>query len=379
MTDQPVKPKPTGFKGLSMTPRSQEGAGAIDNKASKPKPKPLGFKFVTPVKTPTTPTTELSSPFSKELEIIIPQYTGKLKLFTGHEQPLKETDLDYCGQIGGGVSGTVYKVLHKPTGILMAAKKMKWLANLSEQRRVVMDLKIMATHHSPHIVFYHGSIVARSEVWIYMELMDTCLDKLLKNYGRFPEEIVGKIVVSTLNALHYLKSEHDTIHRDVKPSNILMNKNGEIKMCDFGISGELVESYVKTMGAGPTGYISPERFNNTTDKYDIRADVWSLGISVVEMLTGVFPYATCNSDFEVISRIVKDDPPSLPSDLEVSEECREFVKICLIKDFNKRPKFKEILDTSEFVKIYAKREVDVARWYNTLGKTKIDEQEVEIK
>ena len=124
-----------------------------------------------------------------------------------------------------------------------------------------------------------------------MELMATCLEKLLKRLKEpIPERILGKVAVATVNALHYLKEEHGVIHRDVKPSNILLDERGQIKLCDFGISGRLVDSKAKTRSAGCAAYMAPERIeppDPSHPDYDIRADVWSLGISLVRLLLGV--------------------------------------------------------------------------------------------
>ena len=94
-----------------------------------------------------------------------------------------------------------------------------------------------------------------------MELMDTSLEKFYKfvydvKHEEIPEAILGKIVVATVNALNYLKEKHRIIHRDVKPSNILVNRQGEIKLCDFGISGKLVDSIAASRDAGCQLYMA---------------------------------------------------------------------------------------------------------------------------
>lgn len=94
-----------------------------------------------------------------------------------------------------------------------------------------------------------------------MELMDTSLDKFYKFIyeklkKRIPENILGKIALATVNALNYLKEELKIIHRDVKPSNILLDKRGNIKLCDFGISGQLVDSIARTKDAGCRPYMA---------------------------------------------------------------------------------------------------------------------------
>ncbi|KAM9695082.1 dual specificity mitogen-activated protein kinase kinase 3 isoform 3-T3 [Trichechus inunguis] len=121
-----------------------------------------------------------------------------------------------------------------------------------------------------------------------MELMDTSLDKfyrkVLDKNMTIPEDILGEIAVSIVRALEHLHSKLSVIHRDVKPSNVLINKEGHVKMCDFGISGYLVDSVAKTMDAGCKPYMAPERINPELNQkgYNVKSDVWSLGITMPE-------------------------------------------------------------------------------------------------
>ena len=339
---------------------------------------PLNFKHkprpgkLLQIPTESSPISVNISPISTKYEEIIQEFTGKLKLRDGESSfsSFSMEDMVRLGEIGVGVSGTVYIVEHKSSKLKMAAKMMKWNPQLEEQKRILMDLKTMSIQRSEYIVFYYGSLIVEDSVWLYMELMDTCLDKVLKRYGPLPEEIVGKVVVATLNALHYLKSVHGIIHRDVKPSNILINNLGQIKICDFGISKQLVESCAGTRGAGPTAYISPERLDIDMKEYDVRADVWSLGITVIELLTGKLPYSNCKSDMEVMSRIFQDPPPRLPDVFAVSKECRHFINLCLTKDYKQRPKFQELLEFSDFIRIYKTKDVAVAAWFISLSENK---------
>ena len=123
-----------------------------------------------------------------------------------------------------------------------------------------------------------------------MEIMDASLDKFYRlAYGlaakeptstepAVPEAVIGRIAGSVVSALLYLYQLR-VIHRDVKPSNILINRTGIVKLCDFGISGYLVNSVAMTNDAGCKPYMAPERLRPRPQGYDIKSDVWSLGMN----------------------------------------------------------------------------------------------------
>ncbi|KAK2512437.1 hypothetical protein Q9233_016260, partial [Columba guinea] len=143
----------------------------------------------------------------------------------------------------------------------------------------------------------------QTDVFIAMELMGTCAEKLKKRIqGPIPERILGKMTVAIVKALLYLKEKHGVIHRDVKPSNILLDERGQVKLCDFGISGRLVDSKAKTRSAGCAAYMA------------------------VELATGQFPYQNCKTDFEVLTKVLQEDPPLLPPAMGFSGDFQAFVR-----------------------------------------------------
>lgn len=134
----------------------------------------------------------------------------------------------------------------------------------------------------------------------------------------------------------------------------------------------MVDSKAKTRSAGCAAYMAPERIDPpdpTKPDYDIRADVWSLGISLVELATGQFPYKNCKTDFEVLTKVLQEEPPLLPGHMGFSGDFQSFVKDCLTKDHRKRPKYNKLLEHS-FIKRYEMLEVDVASWFkDVMAKT----------
>ncbi|XP_059352999.1 dual specificity mitogen-activated protein kinase kinase hemipterous-like isoform X1 [Daphnia carinata] len=279
-------------------------------------------------------------------------------------------DLEHQGELGFGSCGHVVKMRHPPSNAIIAVKQMRRSGNREENKRITMDLEVvLKSHDCPYIVQCLGCFVTESDVWICMELMATCFDKLLKRLRQpIIEPIIGKIAVATVKALHYLKETHGVIHRDVKPSNILLDERGNVKLCDFGISGWLEDSKAKTRSAGCAAYMAPERIeppDPSHPDYDIRADVWSLGITLVEMATGNSPYRDCQTDFEVLARVVRDDPPLLSQSQGFSPELCSFVRDCLTKNYKHRPKYKKLLE-HPFIKKYEALPIEVSVWYQTV-------------
>jgi len=153
--------------------------------------------------------------------------------------------------------------------------------------------------------------------------------------------------------LKSLKDDHNIIHRDVKPTNILANSRGQVKICDFGVSGNLVASIAKT-NIGCQSYMAPERIasggvaqagaNPGGGTYSVQSDIWSLGLSIIECAMGRYPYPpeTYNNIFSQLSAIVDGDPPDLPA-VGYSDQARDFVKSCLHKVPKLRPTYASLI------------------------------------
>ncbi|XP_055544957.1 dual specificity mitogen-activated protein kinase kinase 4-like [Wyeomyia smithii] len=303
------------------------------------------------------------------------QATGKLQIAPNQIYDFTADDLTDEGEIGRGAFGAVNRMTFNRTDTTMAVKRIRSTVDEKEQKQLLMDLEVvMKSNDCNTIVTFYGALFKEGDCWICMELMDTSLDKFYKficdiQHDRIPEPILGQITLATVRALNYLKEELRIIHRDVKPSNILLKANGDIKLCDFGISGQLVDSIARTKDAGCRPYMAPERIDPQRAKgYDVRSDVWSLGITLMEVGTGKFPYPKWGSVFEQLSQVVEGDPPRLsPSynGMEFSLDFVNFVNTCLIKDEKDRPKYSKLLQHT-FIQRAQQIHTDVAAYVSQI-------------
>nr|XP_014347656.1 PREDICTED: dual specificity mitogen-activated protein kinase kinase 7 [Latimeria chalumnae] len=330
----------------------------------------------------------------QKLQEIMKQ-TGYLTI-GGQRYQAEISDLENLGEIGSGTCGQVWKMRFKKTRHIIAVKQMRRSGNKEENKRILMDLDVvLKSHDCPYIVQCYGTFITNTDVFIAMELMGTCAEKLKKRIqGPIPERILGKMTVAIVKALFYLKEKHGVIHRDVKPSNILLDERGQIKLCDFGISGRLVDSKAKTRSAGCAAYMAVSKLGVQKEKnlsyfpmwkeyyllkclidstrdwspLSIHRTVPSLALQV-ELATGQFPYKNCKTDFEVLTKVLQEDPPLLPNHMGFSIDFQSFVKDCLTKDHRKRPKYNKLLEHN-FIKRYETLEVDVASWFkDVMAKT----------
>lgn len=323
-------------------------------------------------------------------------FAGKLSLSSeginfsnGSSFSITLDELEYVGELGRGNYGNVTKVLHKPTQIIMAMKEVRLELDESKFRQILMELDVLHKCSSAYIVDFYGAFFVEGAVYMCMECMDGgSLDKLYSGKGAcdengnplgVPEPILAKIAISVISGLKVLKDDHNIIHRDVKPTNILCSaKEGTIKLCDFGVSGNLVASLAKT-NIGCQSYMAPERiksFNPDAATYTVHSDVWSLGLTLLEVALGTYPYPpeTFGNIFSQLSAIVDGKPPSLPKD-RFSPLAQDFINCCLEKKPEKRPVYKELLE-HPWLQKYEKEEVDMSGFF-TERLNKIKEYELE--
>ncbi|KAK0461233.1 kinase-like protein [Desarmillaria tabescens] len=226
----------------------------------------------------------------------------------GRSYSMAMKDLQIEEELGRGNYGTVRRAIHKPTKLQMAMKEIRLELDLNKLESIVRELEILQSASAPNIVEFHGAFTVESCVYYLMEYMDAgSLDQLTAFeagetytvgnetvvWERVPEDVLARIAGSMVRGLKFLKDEREVMHRDVKPTNVLVNVKGQVKLCDFGVSKQLEKSLAKT-NIGCQSYMAPERIHGETrgnlGAYTVAADVWSLGLSVIEISLGKYPY-----------------------------------------------------------------------------------------
>ncbi|CEG81210.1 MAP kinase kinase (MEK) [Rhizopus azygosporus] len=230
------------------------------------------------------------------------------------------------------------------------------------RKQVMREMQFLHDCNSEHIVSFYGAFLSGGDISMCMEYMDVgSLDKIYKKSGPIPMDILRHIGYAIVDGLIYLYDSHRIIHRDLKPSNVLVNSAGQIKICDFGVSGQLIDSVANTF-VGTSSYMSPERILGSP--YSVKSDVWSIGITLMELGLGKFPFTSSDGRslaiFELLQYIVNEPVPTLPAG-KYPQDYEQFLSLCLVKDVQTRATPNDLLNTA-FIKNTTATKEDIMNW-----------------
>ncbi|KAJ2834392.1 Protein kinase C signaling pathway involved MAPKK protein [Coemansia sp. 'formosensis'] len=285
------------------------------------------------------------------------------------EYQLSDANILVMRKLGEGSVGTVHKIEYRPKRKIMARKLMAVYPDATNHRQIMRELKLLKQCQSPYIVKYYGAYFSADDdgqsIAICMEYceggsLESVYKRVAKLNAHVGEGVLAKVALAVLNGLVHLHS-YRVIHRDVKPSNILVTGRGEIKLCDFGVSGELVDSIAQTF-VGTSYYMAPERIQG--DRYAVQSDIWSLGLTLIEVSQNQFPFPPPGhpqlSVIELLEYIIHMPVPQMDPK-RFSPECCDFVSRCLCKDPKDRPTPTALLDHPFIVKAASKK-LDLKSW-----------------
>ncbi|KDO52990.1 hypothetical protein CISIN_1g000533mg [Citrus sinensis] len=245
-------------------------------------------------------------------------------------------------EIGKGAYGRVYKGLDLENGDFVAIKQVS-LENIAQEdlNIIMQEIDLLKNLNHKNIVKYLGSLKTRSHLHIILEYVENgSLANIIKpnKFGPFPESLVAVYIAQVLEGLVYLH-EQGVIHRDIKGANILTTKEGLVKLADFGVATKLTEADVNTHSVVGTPYwMAPEVIEMSG--VCAASDIWSVGCTVIELLTCVPPYYELQP-MPALFRIVQDERPPIPESL--SPDITDFLRQCFKKDARQRPDAKTLL------------------------------------
>ncbi|XP_008587205.1 PREDICTED: serine/threonine-protein kinase 4 isoform X2 [Galeopterus variegatus] len=250
-----------------------------------------------------------------------------------------EEVFDVLEKLGEGSYGSVYKAIHKETGQIVAIKQVPVESDLQE---IIKEISIMQQCDSPHVVKYYGSYFKNTDLWIVMEYCGagSVSDIIRLRNKTLTEDEIATILQSTLKGLEYLHFMRK-IHRDIKAGNILLNTEGHAKLADFGVAGQLTDTMAKRNTViGTPFWMAPEVIQEIG--YNCVADIWSLGITAIEMAEGKPPYADIHP-MRAIFMIPTNPPPTFRKPELWSDNFTDFVKQCLVKSPEQRATATQLL------------------------------------
>lgn len=292
--------------------------------------------------------------------------------------------------VGNGTYGQVYKGRHVKTGQLAAIKVMDVTEDEEEEIKQEINMLKKYSHHR-NIATYYGAFIKKSppgnddQLWLVMEFCGAgSVTDLVKNTkgNALKEDCIAYICREILRGLSHLHA-HKVIHRDIKGQNVLLTENAEVKLVDFGVSAQLD----RTVGRrntfiGTPYWMAPEVIacdENPDATYDYRSDIWSLGITAIEMAEGAPPLCDMHP-MRALFLIPRNPPPKLKSK-KWSKKFIDFIDTCLIKNYMNRPPTEPLLKypfirdqpTERQVRIQLKDHIDRSR------KKRVEKDETEYE
>eukprot|EP00802_Teleaulax_amphioxeia_P017774 Tamp_17940.p1 GENE.Tamp_17940~~Tamp_17940.p1 ORF type:complete len:381 (-),score=79.82 Tamp_17940:163-1305(-) len=252
-------------------------------------------------------------------------------------------------ELGRGEGGGVRIAWHGPAGPMYALKEIS--INPAQQRhQLMMELQShQGCAQMQDIVKLHDFFYDEGRVYLVLELMDWgslahLVDQQRHRGQRMNELVLSVILRRISNALHYLHTQRQLIHRDLKPGNVVIGQAGDVKLSDFGVSRTLETGAKGQTFVGTVGYMSPERLQGF--QYSHKADIWSLGIIALECALGQHPFMRYDEGppplFDIMQRVVAEDVP-LPTPSGLSPQCEDVIRKCLEKKESSRPSAEELL------------------------------------